>query len=864
MNLPRISLLAVPSLALLFGLEALSSGQPPALWVAQSQGIVKVVDGVGTLQIPSAAAVEALAVDGKRERVWAYAGKQLRSYDFDGQALSTTALDPPAGNPALLAVDARAERVWLAVHSQVMLLDGQGRLLRQARLPNPVAGMTVDAKRSLLWVAHKNVLEVYDASGERLAELAVPEARAVHALDYDAQLDEVWVAADDSVRRFAPNGSQVLRAPLSLLARPNAMAADQDGGLWITDSRQVVRLNGAGGVDFVVEPSLDALGPFVVSLAADARDHSAWIATQRRVAHYGADGALLAEVTLDGGDPSRVNRQLALPAGPAAPQIEFTSPASGSVLNVVRPTFELRYDGEDVDTESLALTADAAPLPVSCQAQSGIAACTVLHALADGTHDIAATIADAEGNVSDAALVRIVIDTVAPAITVTSPADGALTNVAGARIEGLLSEVAELTLNGASVAVAEGRFSQAVALAEGRNDFLLRAVDVAGNAGTRALHVILDTVPPPAPVSGSITARAGAGQVTVTGSPGSVEGGALVTLVNTRTGERVTAMAGADGSFSATLAGEAGDAIEIHATDGATNQGAASSVTTVGGPFSGAITFGSSSPADGVTVDGDRLLVSLDLAAPPNTGVTVNDIVAVGVPAGSALRFFAEVPLVTGANTLTVKAHGQDGRVVERTINVTSRGPFPYRVVADRSVGTSPLNPRLEVWDQSGRGIRQVQVDGDGNGSIDMILNPGDPIELSYTGTGLRQARVYVFDNALQVHEQRVSFVLLDLAAVDRSIQAVWGAMNEALASGDKAMALGFLSEQARERYDPVFDALMPQMPEIVASYSEPRRSLVMGSYAEYGVNRMVDGQNKIFLTGFITNQLGQWQLETM
>ncbi|MGH8482293.1 MAG: Ig-like domain-containing protein, partial [Nevskiaceae bacterium] len=617
-------------------------------------------------------------------------------------------------------------------------------------------------------------------------------------------------------------------------------------------------------VEFGVAPELDALGPFVVSLVADARDHSAWIATQRRVAHYGAGGAQLADFPLHEGDPSRLVRQLALPAGPVAPQIEFTSPASGSVLNVARPTFELRYSGEDVDTDSLTLTADAAPLAVSCAAQSEMAACTVLHPLADGTYDIAATIADAEGNVSDAALVRITIDTVAPAITVTSPLSGALTNVASTRIEGALSEAAELTLNDTPVAVAELRFSHAVTLAEGRNDFVLRAVDVAGNVGTRSMFVTLDTVPPPAPVVGSIDARASSGQVTVAGSAGSVEGGSLVTLVNTRTGERITVMANADGSFSATLAGEAGDAIEILATDGATNQGDASSVAATGGPFSGAIAFGPSVPANGATVDGDRILVVVNLTAPPNTGVTVSDVVAAGVPTVEGMNFYAEVPLQTGANTLTVKAHGQDGRVVTRTINVTSRGPFPYRIVADRSVGVAPLKPRLEVWDQSGRGIREVRVDADANGFIDFVAGPGEPIELSYTGSGVRQARVFVVDNAGQSHFQRLTFVLLNLAMVDRSIQAVWGAMNEALAAGDKASAMNYLSEQARETYGPVFDALMPRMPEIVASYSEPKRALVMGTYAEYGVNRTVDGQSKIFLTGFITNHLGQWQLDTM
>lgn len=862
MNHPRIALLLALSLALAFGIEAFSSAGPQALWVAHSQGIVKVQDRLVVLEIPSAAEVEALAVDGQRKRVWAYAGKQLRSFDFDGHPISATTLDPPAGNPAILLVDTRADRVWLAVQSQVQLFDGQGRTLWQARLPNPVAGMTLDRAHSQLWLAHKGTLQVHGTSGEKLAELT--GLKQVHALDYDGRLDQVWVAADGGLHRYGPNGSVDFTTQLDWLSKPTAIAADQDGGLWITDSRQVAHVSSEGAVEFGVAPPLDAMGPFVVSLIADARSHGAWVATQRGVTEYAADGAVQGEFVLDQGIPRRLIRQLALPAGPVAPQIEFTAPTSGSTLNTPRPTFELRYSGEEVSTESLSLTADAAPLPASCVAGSGTATCTAVQALADGTHDIAATIADAGGNVSDAALVRIEIDTVAPVVTVTSPPSGLLTNVANARLDGSLSEAAALTVNGVAVPVAEQRFSHAATLSEGRNDFVLRAEDAAGNVGTRALHVILDTVPPPAPGAGSVEVRAAGGQLTVTGSAGSVEGGALVTLLNTRTGQRVTVRANADGSFSATLAGEAGDVVQVYATDGATNQGGTTSFTAVGGPFSGAITFGTSSPANGVTVNGDRILVTVDLTAPPNTGVTVNDVVAVGVPVGSALRFHAEVPLVTGSNTLTVKAHGQDGRVVTRAINVTSRGPFPYRIVSDRSAGVAPLKPRLEVWDQSGRGIRQVQVDADANGSIDLVANPGDPIELTYTGVGARSARVVVFDNALTAHEQRVTFVLLDLATVDRSIQAVWGAMRDALASGSREEALQFVSSGARDQYGPIFESLSPQMPQIVGSFSPLRRSAVAPGYAEYGVNRTIDGVNRVFLIGFLTNQVGQWQVDSM
>jgi hypothetical protein len=121
-----------------------------------------------------------------------------------------------------------------------------------------------------------------------------------------------------------------------------------------------------------------------------------------------------------------------------------------------------------------------------------------------------------------------------------------------------------------------------------------------------------------------------------------------------------------------------------------------------------------------------------------------------------------------------------------------------------------------------------------------------------------------VYDYAGQPNEQRMTFVLTNLAIVDQSIQAIWAAMNDALAKGNKAEAMTFLSEQARETYGPVFDALMPQMAGIVASYSAPKRSLVMSSYAEYGINRVIDGTNRVFLIDCVTNELGQWQVEAM
>ena len=197
----------------------------------------------------------------------------------------------------------------------------------------------------------------------------------------------------------------------------------------------------------------------------------------------------------------------------------------------------------------------------------------------------------------------------------------------------------------------------------------------------------VDTNPPPAPNLGLITVSGVTnGQVTVTGAAGSVEGGARVTITNTRTGEKVTVTANADGSFTAQIAAQAGDVWSIVVTDAAGNASAAA-----------------------------------------------------------------------------------------------------YSLV------TTP---------------------------------PADPL--------------------------------------DAPLQSIWDGLNAALLAGDKAQALTFLTVGAQEKYGPVFDVLLPHMPEIIASYSPLQQVSLSTDIAEYAIMRVRDGQLRLFLISFLKDANGVWLLDAM
>lgn len=106
--------------------------------------------------------------------------------------------------------------------------------------------------------------------------------------------------------------------------------------------------------------------------------------------------------------------------------------------------------------------------------------------------------------------------------------------------------------------------------------------------------------------------------------------------------------------------------------------------------------------------------------------------------------------------------------------------------------------------------------------------------------------------------------VKLPVDPVDAPFVSVWNGMNAALLAGDKAAALSFLTTGAQAKYGPVFDALLPHMPKIIASYSPPLRMSVTADVGEYVVIRVINGKSHLFYIYFLKDENGVWQLDAM
>lgn len=206
------------------------------------------------------------------------------------------------------------------------------------------------------------------------------------------------------------------------------------------------------------------------------------------------------------------------------PTINITSPGSGSrVTNNRQPIiFQLRDEsgGSGVDISTLALKIDGGSSIGStdsgmvCSAVSGGYDCTYTppSALSDGSHTVTIDVDDNDGNVATQAPRSYIIDTVAPALNVTSPGNDFITNTAALTVQGSTNDATSSpvtvtiklnTVDQGSVTVdGSGNFSKAITLTESSNTIVVRATDAAGKYTETTLTGTLDTS---IPVISSVT-----------------------------------------------------------------------------------------------------------------------------------------------------------------------------------------------------------------------------------------------------------------------------------------------------------------------------------------------------------------------
>jgi sulfur relay (sulfurtransferase) complex TusBCD TusD component (DsrE family) len=268
-------------------------------------------------------------------------------------------------------------------------------------------------------------------------------------------------------------------------------------------------------------------------------------------------------------------------------------------------------------------------------------------------------------------------------------------------------------------------------------------------------------------------------------------------------------------------------------------------------------------PVPDSTIPADFVLVTGTYQAPPNSGVTVNGVVARNDGQG---HFFANnVPLVEGANTLTVTLTTQDGKALTQTQTVTRRGLAPFQVYAEPDADVAPATFTIRVTNRTANTIASVAFSGLADGQLDATgADQSMWGKIAYALPGVFSPVLVITDSSGNTYTQTVRLLAQDKALLDQTLKAIWGDFSNALASGDKWTAMGYFGIGAKAKYGPVLDVLAGHMSEMVSNWSPPRTGRVARDIAEYSIGRVISGVKRLYFVYFVSDSYGIWRLDSM
>ena len=361
----------------------------------------------------------------------------------------------------------------------------------------------------------------------------------------------------------------------------------------------------------------------------------------------------------------------------APPTISILSPAPGALVK----TPDLMVSGTVADDGPIAtVTLDGQPVELD----NGSFSASV--ALDEGLNTLVVIATDSTGKQS-VSTKSVTLDTMPPDLLVQSPVEGDLINGSSVVVEGTAtdgSEVALVEVNGAPVALTDGRFETAVAIAQSDNPILVRATDTAGNSAEATVHVIGFSLPDVEITAPQPLAYLAATTVDVSGTVSPVDATVIVNGVAAQV---------AGGAFVAhdVPLTEGGNVLTATVTDAAGHE-STDSVNVVRDLTPPHVQI--YLPADGATVYEDTVaasgLVNDIVPGTVNAGQVTVSVNGVAAQVSNRSFLVPALPLVAGDNLIAVTATDVGGNTGHAEITVhraTAAAPRVVIVSGDRQTG---------------------------------------------------------------------------------------------------------------------------------------------------------------------------------
>jgi sulfur relay (sulfurtransferase) complex TusBCD TusD component (DsrE family) len=844
-----------------------------SVWAAFENRVLHFA-ATGALQhaLPVHARDLAVAQDGS---LWLLTGGALQQRDAAGALLRTV---PAAQRLKDLALDDAGGVLWLAGEKELLQLSlsNPAQPLLSLVAPETTSGISIDLQSGDLWVIGQNGLFAYGRDGSPRVSRDLRDFNIANpqTLLFDFSSQAAWVGHQRGLTRVTvagtvaaafPAAPHVLtiaigRTPLNI-EPVVSIAAPADGALLNTATPELrvdydalcgaipcgfpisffstftlsAFLNGTDtGSSFIFDP---ATGGAAFTPATPLPEGLNTFSARARDSFGRVSGTVSSSFTVD----------------TIAPSFADVTPVSGSVVS--ESTLIIAGSVDD----------PAATVTLGSDAQGSTFSFTVT--LVEGSNTFTLTVRDEAGNTASLPLTYVYEKpNVPPSVAVTSPAAGTTFNAPAS-----FTVTADATDSDGSV-VRVDFFNNGVLagfdttapytadlanLATGSYTLTAQATDDRGGVTTSTAVSVTVGAPNALPVV-QLTVTAGnpplfapaAVQVAATASDSD---GTVVRVEFLRNG--VVESTDTTAPYAATLTNiPAGThTLTARATDdrGGVTTSAAATV---------AVTTPSiviDSPLAGSAINADNVVVQGRITAPAFSGVHVNGYTAAVDATG---RFFVLIPIAPGANTVTASLVTPARATATQSVQVNASGmPSLFGFTASTMTGFGPVTVTFTVSNPTAANAVFTF-----NGFGPFSLPSGTYVQFTSTyQPGAYAPTVLITANGT-LYTHRLVLDIRDRAQMDQMFRSHWSAFNAALAAGDKAAAMSYLSTAAQDKYGPVLDALLPFMPEIVASYSPLEQVSITNGIAEYAVTRLDAGVKRLYLIYFLRDANGIWRIDGM
>lgn len=190
------------------------------------------------------------------------------------------------------------------------------------------------------------------------------------------------------------------------------------------------------------------------------------------------------------------------------PTIAVTYPTDSATITSATPTITWTVTDDDsgIDEATIAIKIDSGAyvtsgITTTATTKGFNCSYKIPTSLSNGAHSFSLKVSDHDSNAATEVVTSFTVDTVPPALTITSPADGLITNKESLTVSGTTNDATStpvtVTVNGTPVTVqANGSFSTTITLKSGSNTITVVATDAAGLKTTVTRTVTLDTGAP--------------------------------------------------------------------------------------------------------------------------------------------------------------------------------------------------------------------------------------------------------------------------------------------------------------------------------------------------------------------------------